>query len=112
MAWDDIDTDPTPGADPVSAEQPPATRIDASGAIDEIAVERAMDGDHVTLTRAERDEAVRRLTARGLSVRQIAERLRIRTGRASGCLAPGRRLRLAKPVRSRPTASLARPYGR
>jgi DNA-binding CsgD family transcriptional regulator len=43
--------------------------------VDDIAVERAMTGDRVALTGAERDEVVRRLTARGLPVRQIAERL-------------------------------------
>lgn len=43
--------------------------------LDDIAVERAMTGDRVALTGAERDEVVRRLTARGLPVRQIAERL-------------------------------------
>jgi len=67
MAWDDIDD---------GTEQP---RIDVDSGcaldIDEIAVERAMGGDHVPLTRAERDEAVRRLTSKGYSVRQIAERL-------------------------------------
>lgn len=43
--------------------------------IDEIAVERACHGDRVTLTRAERRAAVHRLTKRGLSGPQIAERL-------------------------------------
>lgn len=43
--------------------------------IDEIAVERAMHGEPVRLTRAERLEVVARLTARGYSLNQIAERL-------------------------------------
>ena len=67
MAWDDMD----------DGTQPPRPGIDSgcSTDIDEIAVERAMDGDHVRLTVAERDEAVRRLTSKGYSVRQIAEYL-------------------------------------
>ena len=67
MAWDDIDD----GTEPARVD------VDSSCApdIDEIAVERAMGGDRVPLTGAERDEAVRRLTSKGYSVRQIAERL-------------------------------------
>jgi lambda repressor-like predicted transcriptional regulator len=66
MAWDDLD----------DGTQPPLPDVDGCGPdIDEIAVERAMGGDHVRLTRVERDEAVRRLTSKGYSVRQIAERL-------------------------------------
>jgi lambda repressor-like predicted transcriptional regulator len=66
MAWDDID----------DRTEPPGVDVDGCALdIDEIAVERAMGGDHVPLTRAERDEAVRRLTSKGYSVRQIAERL-------------------------------------
>jgi lambda repressor-like predicted transcriptional regulator len=67
MAWDDID-------DGIERLRPDV-HSSCSTDIDEIAVERAMDGDHVPLTRAERDEAVRRLTNKGYSVRQIAERL-------------------------------------
>jgi hypothetical protein len=44
--------------------------------IDEIAVQRAVNGDPPAhLTQAEREEAVRRLHARGLNDRQIGERL-------------------------------------
>jgi hypothetical protein len=67
MAWDDID-------DGTQAPRPDVEYMCVPD-IDEIAVERAMDGDHVPLTPAERDEAVRRLTNSGYSVRQIAERL-------------------------------------
>lgn len=44
--------------------------------IDEIAVQRAVNGDLPEhLTQAEREEAVRRLNARGLNDRQVGERL-------------------------------------
>ena len=46
--------------------------------MDEIAVERALAGDHVTyddLTAVEQEEVVRRLTARGSSIREIAAQL-------------------------------------
>lgn len=70
LAWDDIDTDPTP---------PPAiTGASQENDMDEIAVERALAGDHITyddLTRAEQQEVVRRLTARGNSIRDIAAQL-------------------------------------
>lgn len=46
------------------------------GTVDEIAVERAMAGEPVTLTLVEQLEAVRRLHARGLSDRRIALLLR------------------------------------
>lgn len=54
------------------------------GGIDEIAVERAMNGDPVRLDNAERAEAARRLLAAGLLPSQIAQRLRLsgRTARA------------------------------
>lgn len=45
--------------------------------IDEVAVARAAHGDPVRLTRAERAEAVRRLTNHGRSAAQIAGLLRI-----------------------------------
>ncbi|MDP9418176.1 MAG: hypothetical protein M3P48_10200 [Actinomycetota bacterium] len=60
-AWDDIDRDNAPrhpGPD-----------------IDEVAVERAMTGQRVPLNAAEQAEAARRLTARGVSLREIAARL-------------------------------------
>lgn len=44
--------------------------------LDEIAIERAMAGDDVHLTPRERAEAARRLTGRGLSAAEVADRLR------------------------------------
>jgi hypothetical protein len=70
LAWDDIDTDPTPPPAIAGASQ----RND----MDEIAVERALAGDHITyddLTPVEQQEVVRRLTARGRSIRDIAAQL-------------------------------------
>jgi hypothetical protein len=70
LAWDDIDTDPTPPSATASASQ----RND----MDEIAVERALAGDHITyddLTKVEQQEVIRRLTARGSSIRNIAAQL-------------------------------------
>jgi hypothetical protein len=70
LAWDDIDTDTTASA-PTAG---PSQRND----IDEIAVERALAGDHITfddLTAVEQQEVVRRLTARGASIRDIAAQL-------------------------------------
>lgn len=68
LAWDDIDDpDETP-------------TVDLAPVLDEIAVERAMVGDPVRLTKLERDEVVRRLTARGVSAWEIGRRLRT-TGR-------------------------------
>jgi hypothetical protein len=45
------------------------------GIIDDIAIERAMHGDPVPLTPAERLEAVRRMTDRGWSASQIGQRI-------------------------------------
>jgi DNA-binding NarL/FixJ family response regulator len=62
-------------ADP---EVPPTAGQSQRNDIDEIAVERALAGDHVTyddLTAAEQQEVVRRLTARGKSIRDIATQL-------------------------------------
>jgi len=70
LAWDDIDTDTSPSA-PTAG---PPQRND----IDEIAVERALAGDHISyddLTAVEQQEVVRRLTARGASIRDIAAQL-------------------------------------
>jgi hypothetical protein len=47
------------------------------GYVDEIAVERALYGDPVPLTRAEQVEAVRRLVGRGALLPRIAELLHI-----------------------------------
>jgi hypothetical protein len=68
MAWDDIDKDPSPCADPP----------DLSDELDEIAIERAVAGDGMRLehlTIAEQNEVVRRLTERGKSIRDIAGQL-------------------------------------
>jgi DNA-binding NarL/FixJ family response regulator len=72
LAWDDIetDTDPTPPTPTVE----PSQRDD----IDEIAVERALAGDNISyddLTAVEQREVVRRLCARGSSIRDIAAQL-------------------------------------
>ena len=70
LAWDDIDTDPTPPA--LTAGASPRNEMD------EIAVERALAGDHITyddLTTVEQQEVIRRLTARGSSIRDIAAQL-------------------------------------
>ncbi len=60
-AWDDIDRD----------DVPPQRGPD----IDDVAVERAMTGERVPLNAAEQAEAARRLTAQGVSLREIAARL-------------------------------------
>lgn len=72
LAWDD-DTIDDPRARPVGI----GSWERAGGAIDEIAVHRAVHGDRVYLRPVERAEAVRRLRAQGMSGRQIAERLGI-----------------------------------
>jgi hypothetical protein len=69
LAWDDIESDPTP---------PPTISLPGGYDIDEIAVERAMAGDGMAyhdLTSAEQQEVVRCLTAHGLSIRDIAAQL-------------------------------------
>ena len=70
LAWDDIDVDPDPRND-----DDVANMHDSDAWVDEIAVERAMDGDQVCLSRLERDEAIARLTRQGASARRIAELL-------------------------------------
>ena len=70
LAWDDIDVDPDPRND-----DDVANMHDSDAWVDEIAVERAMDGDQVSLSRLERDEAIARLTRQGASARRIAELL-------------------------------------
>jgi hypothetical protein len=69
LAWDDIDTDPTP--EPTPGTRPPDD-------VDEIAIERALAGDGVgydNLTPAEQHEVIRHLTERGRSIRDIAAQL-------------------------------------
>lgn len=69
LAWDDERID-----DPTYQPGQP----DEADGIDEIAVQRAMAGDPPErMTRAERAEASRRLTAAGYSAAQIAARLRV-----------------------------------
>jgi hypothetical protein len=68
LAWDDIDHDPTP---PTASTPPPDD-------VDQIAIERALAGDGVhydNLTPAEQRLVIRRLTARGRSIRDIAAQL-------------------------------------
>jgi plasmid maintenance system antidote protein VapI len=69
MAWDNIESD----AEPSHAE--PGRHPNGPFDIDEIAIERAMNGDQVKINGPERDEVIRRLTERGYSVRNIADRL-------------------------------------
>ncbi|MCU1671861.1 MAG: hypothetical protein JWP40_4788 [Blastococcus sp.] len=67
---DDIDTDITRPA--------PTARESQPNGIDETAVERALAGDHITyddLTAVEQQEVIRRLTARGASIHDIAAQL-------------------------------------
>ena len=67
---DDIDTDATLPA-PTAGQ---SRRDD----FDEMAVERALAGDHISyddLTPVEQQEVVRRLSARGSSIRDIAAQL-------------------------------------
>lgn len=69
--WDD-DTIDDPSARPNTADGTAPARM-----VDEIAVQRAADGDDVALNPTERREAVRVLHSRHLNDRQIAARLRI-----------------------------------
>lgn len=89
LAWDDDEIDDptmgphfvhvTNGLHPTMQENVHILQNDyapeSPATIDEIAVERAVHGDRVRLTRAEVSEVVRRLTGMGYSVREIAERL-------------------------------------
>ena len=63
LAWDDIDTDPAP---PTAGQEP---------LLDEIAIELALAGQNVRLTRDERLEATRRGTERGLSLTPLSDLL-------------------------------------
>jgi hypothetical protein len=69
LAWDDIDTDPTPE---------PTAGTPATDDVDEIAIERALAGDGVgydDLNTAEQQQVIRHLTERGRSIRDIAAQL-------------------------------------
>ena len=63
-------------------------------AVDEIAVERACDGDHVALTEPELVAAIQVLRGRGLSMHDFADRLqapdRVVFREVGGTRAPGR----------------------
>lgn len=72
LCWDDENID-DPKARPRKSG---GRRLTKGQAFDEIAVERAMAGDNVHLTPAERAEAAVRLTGQGLSAAQVAARLR------------------------------------
>lgn len=61
---------------PFDAQINPVRDEESSDSVDEIAIERAMHGDPVRLTKAERAEAVARMTKRGLSAAEIGRRLR------------------------------------
>lgn len=54
-----------------------AVKVEDDGEVDEIAVERALRGDAVAMTRREVDEALARMVERGDSDRQIADALGI-----------------------------------
>jgi hypothetical protein len=69
-AWEGVDIDDPTALPVIDYDDEPFGED-----IDEIAVERAIRGDRVPLNRAERREAVRVLTARGLTEAQIAGRL-------------------------------------
>ena len=62
LAWDDIDTD----------EAPP--QVEDTPTLDDFAIELALNGERVELTREERLEATRRGSERGMSARELAER--------------------------------------
>lgn len=103
LAWDDIDTDPEPAdpspgpatSKPRRAGPAPLGKAHADQVadwasanttgrddVDEVAIERAVAGDGIAyhqLTLPERAEAVRRLTQRGHSLRDIARQLDITT---------------------------------
>jgi len=83
LAWDDIDTDTAAAATRtdtlvtgrVRSTDQYGTGLGDGTDLDEIAIDLAMSGEPVRLTPAESLEVVRRLSDRGFSVRQIAERL-------------------------------------
>ena len=82
LAWDDIATDPDPNPGPGPRPRAARTREQQSDVddidIDEIAVERAADGDStVRLNRAETDAAIELLIRRRVPHREIAGRLNI-----------------------------------
>jgi hypothetical protein len=81
LAWDD-DTIDDPFAEPaiVEDEVVPHTRAE----VDEIAVERALNGDRVKLTKPDREEVVRRWLAAGRPISHLEAQLGIRADRYIG----------------------------
>jgi hypothetical protein len=77
MAWDDIDTDPDPDPKrPDFAVVRNHTELGGEEHIDEIAVERSLNGERdIRLTYAEKVEVMRRMSQRGASIRSIAAHL-------------------------------------
>jgi hypothetical protein len=86
-AWHDIDHDPDPtrsACGPQDADRVGCADLDDLGGaarpgdepdVDEVAVERVMRGEPLRLNLDERLEVVHRLTRRGVSAREIAQRL-------------------------------------
>ena len=66
--------DEAPGS-PIGAIGPAQAPPGSADLLDEVAIERAMCGEPLPLTAAERRAAVARLTGRGLSVQRITELL-------------------------------------
>jgi hypothetical protein len=95
MAWDNIESDAEPNHSELRRR--PSSSLD----IDEIAVERAMNGDQVRLSGAERDEVIRRLTEKGYPVREIADRLRTTARTVSRRRSAARDLYIASQLASR-----------
>jgi hypothetical protein len=71
-AWDDIDNDNDDQDHGSGQGGEGGEGGEGASWLDEVAIARAMQGDSVRLTHAERDEAIARLTYRGVSARQIA----------------------------------------
>jgi hypothetical protein len=69
LVWDDDTID-----DPAAV---PAVAPDVEDVVDEVAVAEAMAGRRINLTRAEWDEAVRRLLAAGMSDTEVGDRLHV-----------------------------------
>jgi hypothetical protein len=73
LAWDDIDTDPTASTSP-----DPAFEVDDI----DIDIERILRGQPISLTVAERDLLIDRLTQRGYSLHQLSRYLDSPAGRS------------------------------
>lgn len=78
LAWDDIDTDPAPPT------------VDSAPVVDDVAIALALRGEPVRLTAVERGLVVEEGTRRGLSLRELADRVQI-TDRHVERLRAGRR---------------------